>query len=343
MPDDIAKPLWSAPEVPERYLFDLRTECNLKCPMCLLHGLPDDEKAGAAMGTMNLTSAAKVLDEIADVAPMIQPSMWGEPLLARNLHEHLGQMKDRGIAVSMNTNGLTLKEETARFFVEKKIDSVFFSVDSTTPETLKKVRGVDKLDKIKRNLDMLLRVREEMGSQFPRIGATFTAQDDNEHEMEEFIDYWIQKVDVVRIGVVFEDGKLTGIEPPKDRVPCGALYHTLPIHYNGDASICCFDSFGTEIVGNVFEEGVKGVWQGEKLNQIRHYHETGQWDKVPFCKDCNAWSGYVYEEETTERAGVKVMIRRSPQFIYYNRLDRMGSWTENLRGHKPPEYDDAAD
>ena len=337
---DLAKKTWDVPDIPERYLLDLRSECNLRCPMCLLHGSNDEEKKVGAIGSMNSEDATRILDEIKDVKPLIQPSMWGEPTLARNLKDHLKNMKDRDISVCLNTNGLTLREPLAQFLCEVKVDSVFFSLDSTTPETLKKVRGIDKLEKIETNLRMFLKVRDDMGVKLPRIGATFTLQEENQEELETFVDQWIQEVDVVRVGTVFEDGNLTGIATPKERVPCGALYHTMPIHYSGDVSICCFDSFATEIVGNVFNDGgVKAVWHGEKLNEIRHYHETNQYDKVPFCKDCNAWAGYVYEEEVTSRAGVPVLERRSSQFVYYNRLDRMESWHENLRGHEPPDFE----
>jgi MoaA/NifB/PqqE/SkfB family radical SAM enzyme len=321
-------------EYPERILMDFRTECNLKCPMCLLHGNDDDpEKKAAAIGEMGVENARQILDEVMHARPLIQPSLWGEPLLAHDLREHFRNIKERGITIALNTNGLTLREDLARFFVEIKLDSIFFSIDSTTPETLRKVRGVDKLDKIKRNVEMMLRVRDEMGADLPRIGATFTAQPENEHELDAFVEHWTKIVDVVRVGAVFAAGKLTGIEPPKERTPCQALYNTMPIHYNGDVSICCFDSHGVEVMGNVFQDGgVKAVWHGDTFNEVRRHHETGNWDAVPFCKGCNAWTGYLYDEK---REG-DLLVRRSAQFIYYNRIDRLKSWTEKLRGHAAP-------
>ena len=83
---------------------------------------------------------------------------------------------------------------------------------------------------------------------------------------------------------------------------------------------------------------MKAVWHGKKMSEIRHFHETGQYDKVPFCKNCNAWSGYLYEEEVVERVGVKILERRSFQFVYYNRIDRLHTWTDNIsRGHEKPD------
>lgn len=324
-------PSLPVPKVPERLLLDLHGDCNLRCPMCLLHGSDDREAVKAMIGTMTIDQARRIMDEVMEAKPLIQPSWWGEPLLAKRLREHIVDMKNRGITVAMNTNGLTLTEELARFFVDVKLDSIFFSLDSTTPETLKKVRGIDKLDKIKRNLMMMLRVRGD--AEYPRIGASFTVQEENKHEVDEFVDYWTKIVDVVRVGAVYEDGRLTGIAVPRKRVPCHALYQTMPIRSNGEAAICCFDSFGNETMGNVFEDGVEGVWHGDKFNKVRHYHETGQWDKVPFCKNCNAWAGYLYEEEVKDG----LLIRRSSQFIYYNRLDRLTNWHENMRGHVPPD------
>lgn len=320
------------PDLPERYLLDLKTTCNLKCPMCLLHGSDEEEKKKIAIGKMDIEAAKEILDEIMSAKPLIQPSMWGEPLLADNLIDHITNMKKRGISVCFNTNGLTLTEKLASCFVDVKLDSIFFSVDAMTPETLKKVRGVDKLEKIARNVELMLKIRDH--ATFPRIGVSFTVQKENENETDEFVSHWIKIVDVVRVGAVFADGKLTGIKPPKERTPCHALYQTMPIHFNGDVSICCFDSFGEQVMGNVFKDGgVKAVWKGKKLQEARHYHETGQWDKVPFCKDCNAWSGYIYEDEVKDG----ILIRRSPQFIYYNRMDRLESWHKDIRGHEHPD------
>ena len=69
------------------------------------------------------------------------------------------------------------------------------------------------------------------------------------------------------------------------------------MHNDGTVTICCLDGFKSTNVGNVFDKGVKAVWNGEEFAKVRYYHETGQWDKVPFCASCNGWAQYEYEEE----------------------------------------------
>ena len=55
--------------------------------------------------------STRLLDEVAPGHPLVQPNMYGEPLLIPNLRERLREMKTRGIAIAFNTNGLTLDDE----------------------------------------------------------------------------------------------------------------------------------------------------------------------------------------------------------------------------------------
>lgn len=326
---------YPVPKMPQRTLIDISGKCNLKCPMCLVHGLDDEGLKSLAIGNMDYDGVRSIIDQLPEGDSMIQPNMWGEPTLAPRFKDHIRAMKERKQAIALNTNGLTLREDLAEFLCEQEVDSIFFSIDAITNETLKEVRGVEQLEKIERNLIALLKIRG--GRKIPRIGATFTLQNANEHEEEAFVDRWVQHVDVVRVGSVFESGSLKGVETPKKRVPCQALYTTLPIHYDGSALICCLDGLAEHKVGNVLTDGVEAVWHGEELNRVRKLHEEGRYDEVPLCKDCNAWAGHIYDEFVTEREGVKLLVRKSAQFDYYNRLDRLDSWSEDLKGHKPPD------
>lgn len=325
----------TVPPLPQRTLIDISGRCNLKCPMCLVHGLDDQGLKQLAIGDMDFAAVQSILSQLPEGDSMVQPNMWGEPTLAPNFREHIKNMKERKQAIALNTNGLTLNEDLQAFLCDNEVDSVFFSIDAISNETLNKVRGVTKLEKIERNLQSLIKVRGDR--RLPRIGATFTLQTANSHEEQAFIDRWVPYVDVVRVGSVFEQGSLKGVETPTKRTPCQALYTTLPIHYDGNALICCLDGLAEYKVGNVLEEGVKAVWHGEKLTEIRRLHEEGRTDEVPLCKDCNAWAGHIYEEVVEERAGVKVLVRRSAQFEYYNRVDRLESWSSDLKGHVPPD------
>ena len=132
----------------------------------------------------------------------------------------------------------------------------------------------------------------------------------------------------MRTGIVFENGTFPDmVEPPK-RVPCAVIYKTMPVHNDGSVRLCCLDGVRATDMGNVFEKGVKEIWHGEEFAKARYYHETAQWDKVPFCKGCNGWAQYEYTEEVKDG----LLIRRSPEYVYYNLINRLSSWTGNLLG-----------
>ncbi|TMI79765.1 MAG: hypothetical protein E6H04_09960, partial [Bacillati bacterium ANGP1] len=113
-------------DLPERVLLDLATRCNLRCPMCPVWGSPDNEAIDSVVGVMDVEASRRLLDEIAVAKPLVQPNLYAEPLLAPKLRERLLEMKTRGLAVAMNTNGLTLTDDLAKFFVDTKVDAVLF-------------------------------------------------------------------------------------------------------------------------------------------------------------------------------------------------------------------------
>ena len=319
------------PDLPDRLLVDFATRCNLRCPMCPVWGLQDESQIEPLRGVMDLNAARKMLDAFTATKPMVAPSIYGEPFLIPNVREVLSEVKKRGMALALNTNGLSLSESLAKFVCDVQVDSVMFSIDSVTKETLKKVRSVDKLAKIESAVFRLMKIRGDR--EYPRVGVSFTIQSDNRHEAEAFVARWVGVVDVVRMGIVFEDGKFPDMVEPPQRVPCPVIYKTLPVHNDGSVRMCCLDGVRATDMGNVFKEGVKEVWHGEEFAKARYYHETAQWDKVPFCKNCNGWAQYEYEEEVRDG----LLIRRSPEYTYYNTINRLTNWKGNLLGgHKPP-------
>lgn len=321
----------SVPELPARVLLDLATKCNLRCPMCTVWGSGDESVIDSVSGVMDIESSRRLLDEVMVAKPLIQPNMYGEPLLAPNLRERIIDMKARGIAVAMNTNGLTLKDDLAAFFVAQQVDSVMFSIDAVSKEVLKKIRGIDKLAKIENAVFRMLQARGD--AILPRIGVSFTIQKNNRHEVDAFVERWVGIVDVVRMGIIFENGTFPDMQVPPVRLPCPAIYNTLPVHNDGNVTICCLDGFKQTNMGNVFKDGVAAVWHGEEFAKARYYHETNQWDKVPFCEKCNGWAQYEFEDEVRDG----LLIRRSPQYTYYNKVASLKNWQRQLLGgHSPP-------
>jgi len=322
--DDMQNPL---PDLPKRLLLGLNDGyCNLQCPSCYVHGTNNSGNSRILKGHMSIENASKICKEIKNTGIYISPVLWSEPLLIENLCDYLVLIKKFGLNVFINSNGLILTEKIAKKFVSIPIDSIFISIDATTSETLKKIRGIDKLKKIHDSVFSLLQERNKLLS--PRIGVSFVESKFNSHERADFISYWLQYVDVVRVNDVYENNIiLKCLDIPQKRIPCGALYDTMAINHRGDVPICCLDSFNKTNMGNVLQESVKTIWQGKKFEAIRRLHETGQFEKIPLCAHCNVWISYLVKETISN----EILIRQSPIMAYYNRMDRMYTWHSRIR------------
>ena len=313
---------YSLPEYPKKISFgSFEGYCNLRCTKCQAFG-PSNKTKEFYKGKMPLDKACELLDQLKGSNSVIAAGAYVEPLMQEDFCLYLKAIKDRGLRININTNGLLVTEDYARNLIDLEIDGIFVSIDATTADTLNKVRGTYELDKIKAAVFNLLNAR---GSKTrPRIGVSFVVEEDNAHEKENFLNFWIQHVDTVRVcGLFTIEDMIQNIASSKERRPCPMLYDYMLIHYNGDVPVCCWEATGKTNLGNVFKDGIKGVWEGEAYKKIRHYHETGQFDKVPFCKDCNDWARY---EKPEEEVVGNLLIRRSPLLVYYNRIDRLDTW-----------------
>ena len=190
-----------------------------------------------------------------------------------------------------------------------------------------KARATDELDKIKNAVFLLL---EKRGARLsPRIVVSFSVEECNLHERDEFIEYWSQYVDAIRVNETYSDERKIRKEvSASGRYPCREIYDSMTIDYNSDVRICCLDGYRETNLGNVFRDGVSNVWNGEELRKIRKIHETNNYKKYKFCQTCEQWAGF---KVTKEKVDKDILIRSNDFTTYYNRLDRWDVWENKLK------------
>ena len=133
-------------------------------------------------------------------------------------------------------------------------------------------------------------------------------------------------MDCVRVGLLFENGTFPDMKPPEQRLPCPALYKTMPVHNDGTVIICCLDGFKNTNVGNVFEDGVKAVWNGEEFAKVRYYHDQpmGQSSVLQELQRHvipNGLTGQVSRSRTAERV-----------VAFYNKRGTCEQWIKEGKG-----------
>jgi radical SAM protein with 4Fe4S-binding SPASM domain len=114
-------------------------------------------------------------------------------------------------------------------------------------------------------------------------------------EIAENIRYW-QSVGVQsgssplvnRAGNVknFDELNYKPVNPKPVRI-CELLYHKMYIGYNGDVLLCCMDWRRRIVLGNANEQSLREIWQGEKYEHYRRFHEEGRFAELDLCNTCS--------------------------------------------------------
>ena len=67
---------------------------------------------------------------------------------------------------------------------------------------------------------------------------------------------------------------------------CPLPFSVASILHNGDVLMCVHDWARKEIVGNVRDNTLSEVWNGERMREIRALISKRQYDSIAACRDC---------------------------------------------------------
>ncbi len=283
----IAKTLGELP-FPKKFAVEVCADCNLACSMCH-HPMMRRPK-----GTMPFELWKKCADEIAATAPRTECwfSFCGEPLLEPDLlFRMLRYGKSVGLlSLNVNTNGMLLTPDLAGPLMDTGVDLVVFGIDGFSAEAFEAIRIGAVRDRVYANAEHFLQLRELRGNG-PEIQVQFIEMDENEHEVEEFKAYWLERGATLKVrNKLSWGGKFgTPLEIAKeDRIPCPWALTMMHVFWDGRVPRCPGDTEGEEEAGNAWNASLASLW-GE-LGAYREKHLEHRFDELPDrCQDCKDW------------------------------------------------------
>lgn len=332
------------PKCPMIIRWELHNQCNLSCPHCRHHALEkrksdDYPEYYKQKYEFNEQSILALIQEVAPHKPSFTLNVANEPTIGQHFKYALGLIKQYGMNGTFNSNGLKLSKELAEYLVEIEWDSVTISIDATTPESLMKARGIPFLDQVKQAVFNLLEARGD--KLHPRIGVTFVDCDYNHHEIPEFLAFWKQHADFIRVTGFIQDmipdvekigGETNRESMPAKRLPCKQIFSDIVIRANGDVTRCVITAesptLEDTVIGNIFEEGgVINVWNNDEFNRIRSVHNESDCSGLDYCNSCDYWIETLdmKEEETDEF----IVRKPSAYTTFYNVKDKITNWEKN--------------
>lgn len=277
---------------PDVILIDTVNYCNLRCSMC---GRRKMKRTG---GMMNPNLFHKIIDEISqkNKKARVWLVFFGDPFMLQDkFYPLIAYAKGKGLEdVVVNTNGLLMDEKHSFRLVKSGLDAIYIGIDAFSPETYSKLRVGGNYERVLENVNKLLEIKHEMKAEKPAVFVQFVEMEENKHEKEDFIKYWVKQGALVKIRpkISFAGGTVAkNLDPNVKRYPCYWAMRSINILYDGRVCLCACDYDGKFIAGNVSKNSIQNIWLGP-LKKIRELQEKGEYHLLPdFCRSCLDWQG----------------------------------------------------
>jgi radical SAM protein with 4Fe4S-binding SPASM domain len=242
----------------------------------------------------------KAIDEVASHGKLIMINLHknGEPLLNNNIFSMIGYIKDRNASktVHFNTNGILLAKENVVKLMDSGIDDVTISIDASRRETYEKIKRVKGFEELENNIRNFFKIKNSNGKRSPHTRVKIMEYKDTWGEIDEFVRKWKDIADEVQVtGVHNWSENIEGLETTDEkkdrRYPCCLLWYELVINADGSVSPCQFDWKNEYILGNIKNNTIANMWNGEKIQNLRRAQVKKDWKYGNICEKCITWAG----------------------------------------------------
>ena len=257
------------------------------------------------------------IDKVAPTTNTLLLYFMGETFLHKHAYEMIRYTRNAGIYVETCTNGDFVDPEGV---IYSDINKISFQIGGMTEESHQRYRVGTSLEKSKEKLLALIEEKKKHSNSNVQIEVGFIVMRHNEHEIPRFME-WAREIGVDTADVVdpcvrnmleayaylpkdrkywfydeeaFERGELRPKIIPDNE--CQWIWNSMQINWNGDAVPCCRDPNGKHILGNVFEEGLNKVFNGEKAREFRRRILTDQ-GNIDICQLCSGYGLPVMQKE----------------------------------------------
>ena len=287
------------PPFPNRVTVELTNNCNLKCAMCPRVYMK------SSTGYMSISLFKKIIDEIStynDIA--LVPFFRGESLLHPEFIEMMTYVKEKDISpVQLTTNATTLTEDIAQALIDIELDFISFSVDSIDHDIYSNIRKGADLQNVLNNIEKFSEIKRKRGQDKPEIQVSVVKTESTNDSIDEFVDFWQDRVDRVRVYEEHSKGGNYGslsenqnVIVSEKRQPCLKPFSDFIIYWDGSVALCNHDWDRRDAIGNVNQSSIKEIWQNDKYEKIRDAHIKNNSELEELCKRCDHWKSYYVEQ-----------------------------------------------
>lgn len=296
------------PRMPENYIVDVSTICNLRCPDC-----PTGARSvGLTNGMMSLESFQAFFAMAKGYVKNICFINWGEAFLNKDFLDIVNICSSNGVYTETDTNlsFRELSDEDATRIIASGISTIRPSIDGLTQKVYESYRVGGNCKRVLENLRKLIVANRRLGSPCT-IYFKFLVSGFSEHQVPDALAFAEELGIVVRFALLRSSREGTWSSyhrDPQKMIEANARFYTFyeeqglgqhgvfqtkmwkesPLHkslgivchqpfdvmvvnWNGDVMPCCAVYGDKFSLGNVFESGIEQVWNGEAYEKCRTF------------------------------------------------------------------------
>jgi len=291
--DQVAK-LETLTKYPIQLDFELNASCNLRCPMCPISAESAKNKGKSTWFDFELYQEI-ILDGVQHGLKAVKLNYLNEPLINTNLIEFIKFAKDSGVVdIYLSTNGTLLTEKTITNLIASGLTRIQISIDAFSSDVYDAVRPGGDYQTVVDNVNILLDIKKKTKSPTPLVRVNFVPTKINKHQLNDFIEYWKDKVDMIGVQEFIEppqtsasrDEIVVGKTPTK-QFKCSFPFKQLVINSQKEILPCC-TFWGEEMKMGMLEdpESISNIWNSDNMNRLREIHSKGEYWKNEICKKC---------------------------------------------------------
>lgn len=261
--------------------------CNLKCGMCPTGKGKVREKSN---GVMEKETFKRIVSQMQG-RTVIRTALFfrGEPLINQNIVEMVKIAAVAGFNPYFHSNGTLMNRDIAERLIEAGLNYISFSFDGATKSVYEKHRRGGIFEKTLSNIRGFLEAKMESTGNKPHVviqSIDFDDLGDNSAIQALFVGLPVDQFNLVPLHNW--SGEITECKAKGEGqvYPCPDPWQRLTICWDGTVVGCCNDMLQKFVLGNVLEQDIMKIWNGEKMKELRHLMEYGKNVDHPLCKGC---------------------------------------------------------
>ena len=273
--------------------FELNSSCNLRCPMCPISAESPKGKGKSTWFDFELYK--QIIDySYKEGTRAIKLNYINEPLIRKDIIKFIEYARSAGILdIYLSTNGILLNKEISNELIDAGLTRLQISIDAFTEETYQKVRPGGELKTVITNLKNFLEIKKQKKKITPLTRVNFVKTSLNESELDKFISYWSNEVDMIGVQEFVKPTKVkkntitSNKSLKKKNFKCSFPFKQLVITNEKKILPCC-TFWGEELPLYTLNnpKDLKTAWNSEKMRNLRQTHLKGDYQSITQCKNC---------------------------------------------------------